>query len=129
MNLYTILKEDSLLNEFKEKIIPKVHKIQNYIDEYRFDSSTLPEKEITLKYLLEELDLLNIDFKNIGYDYTPEVVPDVDEDTFISSLEKYKEDLSHMLNNFNEDYFESYSTQIRYFINLIDIHRANLVNI
>jgi hypothetical protein len=129
MNLYTLLKEDSILNEFKDRITEKVHYSQNLIDTYLLVDDTDEEYLETLSKLYNVLDELSLDFKNVGYDYDPEVVPDVEEGVFRNTLSKFKEQLSYMLNHFSEDLFTSVSTEIRYTMNLIDVHKTNFIKI
>lgn len=127
MNIYKKLKEEIILNELQDSLIPKLHNIQSLIEEYYYITND-EDKNINLSQISKELNNVISIFDNISYNYIPENVPDEDEDVFINILLKYKDDISNFISNFREEYFESFSTQSRYILNLIDVHRTSLID-
>lgn len=120
--LYKYLKETILLNDFRDDVIPALHKAQDLISEYIIinDADTNPE---VLRKLSDTLEIIANKFNHLEYDYSPEVQPDVSENTFRNNLIRYKEEISNFISNFSEDLFQSFNTQTKYIINLIEIHR------
>lgn len=127
MNIYKELKEEVLLNQLQDTLIPKLHNVQSLIEDYYYlinDSN----KNANLSEISSELNNIISIFEDLSYNYIPENVPDEDEDIFINILLKYKDDISNFISNFAEKYFESFVTQTRYILNLIDVHRTSLID-
>ena len=127
MNLYNYLKEATTINAIRESIIRPIHEIQNLITYYLKVAETEKEHNELLGDIINELNKIVVILNDIGYDYQPENTPDVNEDTFRNTLDKFKDDLSRYLNNLNNDSLESFNAQIRYILNLIDVHRTNFI--
>ena len=127
MNLYNYLKEEMTLNNIKDDLSKHVHIIQNQITLYLKVAETEQEHNDILSIIVEELEAMISIFNNIGFDYQPETTPDVSEDTFRDILNKFKEELSYFLNHFNNDILEPFNTQVRYILNLIEVHRTNFI--
>ena len=120
--LYKYLKETILLNDFRDDVIPALHKAQDLISEYIIINDTDTNSEV-LRKLSDTLEIIANKFNHLEYDYDPEVQPDVSENTFRNNLIRYKEEISNFISNFSEDLFQSFNTQTKYIINLIEIHR------
>lgn len=127
MNIYKELKEELLLNQLQDTLIPKLHNIQSLIEDYYYLIND-NNKNANLSEMSNELNNIISIFDNLSYNYIPENVPDEDEDVFINILLKYKDDISNFISNFAESYFESFATQTRYILNLIDVHRTSLID-
>ena len=125
LQLYKYLKETMLLNDFKDDVIPALHKAQDLISEYIIIDDKDKNKSV-LRSLSDTLEIVVNKFNNLDYNYEPEVQPDVSEDTFRNTLDKYKKEISNFISNFTEDRFQSFNSQTRYIINLIDIHLSNV---
>lgn len=120
--LYKYLKETILLNDFRDDVIPALHKAQDLISEYIIINDTDTNSEV-LRKLSDTLEIIANKFNHLEYNYDPEVQPDVSENTFRNNLIRYKEEISNFISNFSEDLFQSFNTQTKYIINLIEIHR------
>lgn len=120
--LYKYLKETILLNDFRDDVIPALHKAQDLISEYIIINDADTNSEV-LRKLSDTLEIIANKFNHLEYNYDPEVQPDVSENTFRNNLIRYKEEISNFISNFSEDLFQSFNTQTKYIINLIEIHR------
>ena len=120
--LYKYLKETILLNDFRDDVIPALHKAQDLISEYIIINDVDTNSEV-LRKLSDTLEIIANKFNHLEYNYDPEVQPDVSENTFRNNLIRYKEEISNFISNFSEDLFQSFNTQTKYIINLIEIHR------
>ena len=120
--LYKYLKETILLNDFRDDVIPALHKAQDLISEYIIINDVDTNSEV-LRKLSDTLEIITNKFNHLEYNYDPEVQPDVSENTFRNNLIRYKEEISNFISNFSEDLFQSFNTQTKYIINLIEIHR------
>ena len=120
--LYKYLKEAILLNDFRDDVIPALHKAQDLISEYILINDVDTNSEV-LRKLSDTLEIIANKFNHLEYNYDPEVQPDVSENTFRNNLIRYKEEISNFISNFSEDLFQSFNTQTKYIINLIEIHR------
>ena len=127
MSLYSALQEALTINTIRDDLLKHVHDIQDNITDYLKVAETEEEHNEILGRLVEELNSMIFIFNNIGFDYQPETTPDVNEDTFRDILEKFKEDLSRYLNNFSNNILEAFNTQVRYILNLIEVHRTNFI--
>ena len=122
MNLFRYLKENMLLNQLKDTLNPSLHTTQNIITQY----VKIGENKIDLlSMLIDQLNIIVNIFKDLDFDYSPELVPDEDEDVYINILDKFKEQISYFLNNFNEDLFEQFNVQVQYILNLTEVHKIN----
>ena len=128
--LYKYLKETILLNDFRDDVIPALHKAQDLISEYIIINDVDTNSDV-LRKLSDTLEIIANKFNHLEYNYDPEVQPDVSENTFRNNLIRYKEEISNFISNFSEDLFQSFNTQTKYIINLIEIHRKedNLWNV
>ena len=124
MSLYKYLKETILLNELRDTMIPKLHKIQDLIFEYNSYEDEDILKEITplLDDVINQLD-------SLGYNYEPSYSPDEGESVFVRILLNYRDYISSFISNFDEDNFNSFNSLTRYISNLIDTHIENLSNL
>lgn len=124
MSLYKYLKETILLNELRDTMIPKLHKIQDLIFRYTEyeDVDVLLEIESLLDQVIDQLD-------SLGYTYEPSYSPDESEKVFNNILLKYRDNISSFISNFNEDNFSAFNSLTRYISNLIDNHIENLNNL
>lgn len=120
--LYKYLKETILLNDFRDDVIPALHKAQDLISEYIIINDADTNSDV-LRKLSDTLEIIANKFNHLEYNYDPEVQPDVSENTFRNNLIRYKEEISNFISNFSEDLFQSFNTQTKYIINLIEIHR------
>ena len=120
--LYKYLKETILWNDFRDDVIPALHKAQDLISEYIIINDVNTNSEV-LRKLSDTLEIIANKFNHLEYNYDPEVQPDVSENTFRNNLIRYKEEISNFISNFSEDLFQSFNTQTKYIINLIEIHR------
>lgn len=120
--LYKYLKETILLNDFRDDVIPALHKAQDLISEYIIINDVDTNSDV-LRKLSDTLEIIANKFNHLEYNYDPEVQPDVSENTFRNNLIRYKEEISNFISNFSEDLFQSFNTQTKYIINLIEIHR------
>lgn len=126
MNIFKELKEEVLMGELRDTLVPILYDISELIDYYYYlDSNS--EKNENLSDLSSELNKVTDIFDNLSYDYVPENTPDVDDNKFKSILLKYKDIILSFVNNFTEDNFESFNSETRYILNLIDIHRTSLI--
>lgn len=123
MNLFRYLKENMLLNDLKDTLVKPLHNVQDLITEYVVIGDN---KLIDLTNIELQLNEIIDAFKDLGFEYTPEVVPDENEEVFTNILNKFKEQISYFLNNFNENLFESFNVQLQYILNLIEIHKTSL---
>ena len=121
MSLYKYLKETILLNELRDTMIPKLHRIQDLIFLYsKYENKdNLVELESLLDEVINQLD-------SLGYNYEPSYDPNESESVFINILLKYRDNISSFISNFNEDNFSSFNSLTRYIANLVDIHLENL---
>lgn len=126
MSIYKYLKESLTMNSLKDSLINVFHEAQNLILEYILVANENESGEV-LDDLQSKLNKIVDIFNTLGYTYEPETVPDVDEDTFKHNLENYKEELSYLLNNFDEALFEQFNVQTKYILNLIEVHRTNFI--
>ena len=127
MNLYNYLKEEMTLNNIKDDLSKHIHIIQNQITLYLKVAETEQEHNDILSIIVEELEAMVSIFNNIGFDYQPETTPDVNEDTFRDVLDKFKEELYYFLNHFNNNILKTINNQVRYILNLIEVHRTNFI--
>ena len=126
MNLYKYLKESIALNSLKDSLKSVFHEAQNIISIYILEAENNERGEV-LDDLEAKLNKIVDIFTALGYTYEPETVPDVDEETFTTTLDRYKEQMSYLLNNFEEDLFDQFNVQTRYILNLIEVHRVNFI--
>lgn len=123
MNLFRYLKENMLLNQLKDKLEPALNNIQDLISDYILVGDN---KLIDLTNIELQLNTIVEAFKELGFEYTPELVPDEDEDVFKNILDKFKDQVTYFLNNYDEKLFEQFNVQIQYILNLIEVHKASL---
>ena len=123
MNLFRYLKENMLLNQLKDKLEPALNNIQDLISDYILVGDN---KLIDLTNIELQLNTIVEAFKELGFEYTPELVPDEDEEIFKNILDKFKDQVAYFLNNYDEKLFEQFNVQIQYILNLIEVHKASL---
>ena len=97
--LYKYLKETILLNDFRDDVIPALHKAQDLISEYIIINDADTNSEV-LRKLSDTLEIIANKFNHLEYNYDPEVQPDVSENTFRNNLIRYKEEISNFISNF-----------------------------
>ena len=123
MNLFRYLKENMLLNQLKDKLEPALNNTQDLISDYVLVGDN---KLIDLTNIELQLNTIVEAFKELGFEYTPELVPDEDEEVFKNILDKFKDQVAYFLNNYDEKLFEQFNVQIQYILNLIEVHKASL---
>lgn len=124
MSLYKYLKENLLLNNLKDTILPNLNKIQDLIFEY----TTYNEPEV-LDELSSRLDLVIDELDNLGYNYEPGYSPSETDDTFNNILLKYRKNIASFISNFSEDKFNAFNSTTRYISNLVDLQREKTSNV
>lgn len=123
MNLFRYLKENMLWNQLKDKLEPALNNIQDLISDYILVGDN---KLIDLTNIELQLNTIVEAFKELAFEYTPELVPDEDEEVFKNILNKFKDQVAYFLNNYDEKLFEQFNVQIQYILNLIEVHKASL---
>lgn len=127
MNLYNYLKETEVLNDIKQSLKSPIQKANQLIGEYVL----IIKDEDRGRYLDDIEEQLNFIVKileGFGYNYQPEQIPDEPEEVFKNILNKYKDELIVFYNNLSKDILNSFNSQTRYIINLIEIHRTNFID-
>ena len=127
MNLYNYLKETEVLNDIKQSLKSPIQKANRLIGEYVL----IIKEEDRGRYLDDIEEQLNFIVKileGFGYNYQPEQIPDEPEEVFKNILNKYKDELIVFYNNLSKDILNSFNSQTRYIINLIEIHRTNFID-
>lgn len=127
MNLYNYLKETEVLNDIKQSLKSPIQKANQLIGEYVL----IIKDEDRGRYLDDIEEQLNFIIKileGFGYNYQPEQIPDEPEEVFKNILNKYKDELIIFYNNLSKDTLNSFNSQTRYIINLIEIHRTNFID-
>ena len=127
MNLYNYLKETEVLNDIKQSLKSPIQKANQLIGEYVL----IIKDEDRGRYLddiEEQLNLIVKILEGFGYNYQPEQIPDEPEEVFKNILNKYKDELIVFYNNLSKDTLNSFNSQTRYIINLIEIHRTNFID-
>lgn len=127
MNLYNYLKETEVLNDIKQSLKSPIQKANQLIGEYVL----IIKDEDRGRYLDDIEEQLNFIVKileGFGYNYQPEQIPDEPEEVFKNILNKYKDELIIFYNNLSKDTLNSFNSQTRYIINLIEIHRTNFID-
>lgn len=127
MNLYNYLKETEVLNDIKQSLKSPIQKANQLIGEYVL----IIKDEDRGRYLDDIEEQLNFIVKileGFGYNYQPEQIPDEPEEVFKNILNKYKDELIVFYNNLSKDTLNSFNSQTRYIINLIEIHRTNFID-
>lgn len=127
MNIYKNLKEETLMSELKDTLVPILYNISELIDYYYYLDNK-EEKNENLSDMSKELNKVADIFNSLSYDYVPENTPDINEDKFIDILLKYKDTIFSFINNFTEDNFSSFNSETKYILNLIDVHRTSLID-
>lgn len=124
-SLYQMLKETEELNTFRNNVRNNFKVIFRQIDEYIYIGEN--KKEI-LDSLSENLNQIIEEFKQIGIFYEPDASSDVSESTFKTILERYKNSSEDNLNDLSSEILEEFNVQTQYILNLIDVHRASLID-
>ena len=127
MNLYNYLKETEVLNDIKQSLKSPIQKANQLIGEYVL----IIKDEDRGRYLDDIEEQLNFIVKileGFGYNYQPEQIPDEPEEVFKNILNKYKDEWIIFYNKLSKDTLNSFNSQTRYIINLIEIHRTNFID-
>ena len=115
----------SLLDELKTTIIPSLHEVQSEIERYSFAEED--EYMSILSKIQDNLNTVIEVFDNLGYDYEPEVEPDVSDSTFSNMLIRFKDQISNFISHFDSDNMYSFNASVRKINNTIDVHKTNFI--
>lgn len=126
ISIYNTLLESYSYEELKNTFKSNLVQIQKLIDKYINDDDEEDYSD-TLGMILNNLNNIIKLFNSLGFTYEPDVTSDVDEDSFITILNRFSDQIDRFLSNFNRNEFESFNTYIKYITSLIDVHRTQYV--
>ena len=125
----------SLIKDYDNSVEYYKHELrENNLYNTDFDSDTdniidsvesVDKVKNALKNIITSLNKIQVVFEKIGYSDSTGTTDDCGEESYLQQLDKFSEQGLKLIENFEREYFVSFSNQLYYLTSLSEIHYNN----